>query len=148
MAIPRSKEFEELLENIQQCLKKYSVQELNQALVTFFAKKQDNADEIDFVLQTVANEYSISKRTLIHSSARGNVQEAKEQAYCILHLNLGITLRHISKRIFLQRNHQGVSKVIQEFKNKSTEVKWGKSFIPRNEKIQKQLAEYLTSNKD
>ena len=51
--LTNTKEFESLLANIQKCLKKYTIKELNDALVSFFSKKLDNSEEINFVLSEI-----------------------------------------------------------------------------------------------
>jgi len=145
--LTQNKDFENLLDNLQRCLKTYSVKELNDALVTFFSKKQDNSLEINFVLEEVAKEYSISKRTLIHSTARGNTQEAREVAYCLLNLNLGITLRHIGNRIFLKGAHNGVVRALDKFRKLNMEVKQDREFKEMYEKIQQKLANFIIENK-
>ena len=147
MELTQNKDFENLLDNLQKCLKTYSVKELNDALVTIFSKKQDNSLEVNFVLDEVAKEYSISKRTLIHSKARGNTQEAREVAYCLLNLNLGITLRHIGNRIFLKGAHNGVVRALDKFRKLNMEVKQDREFKERYEKIQQKLANFIIENK-
>jgi len=143
----QNKEFVSLLDNLERCLKTYSVKELNEALVTFFTNKQDNSLEINFILEQVASEYSISKRTLIRSTARGSVQEAREVAYCLLHLNLGLTLRYISLRIFFKNSHTSITRAVEKCRNLSPSSKQDKDFKTIYEKIQKKLTEFIIENK-
>ena len=57
--MPEKKEIELLLKNIQEGLKKYSVKELNDAIITFLNKKEDKSQEIDYVFQIVCEENKI-----------------------------------------------------------------------------------------
>lgn len=141
-----TKELGELFDNLKKISKSNGIQELNEALTLFFAKKQDNSTEIDFVIQSVADEYSISVRTLKHSTARGQAQEAREVAYCILHLNLGITLRYISKRVFFKSSHTSINRVIVKFKDMGT-LQHELLFKEKYNKIKALLATYIINNK-
>ena len=145
MKVANTKEFQSLLVNIQKCLKKYSVIELNNALVSFFSKKLDNSSEIDFVLMEICKEYCISKRTLTHSTARGTTQQARKIAYCIFNLNLGLPGRYISNKIMFGTTHHTVSRAIREYKALSNSVKTDREFKEKYEKIQQKLAEYLVN---
>jgi hypothetical protein len=62
--------------------------------------KQNKKEETAFVLKCVAEKYNISIRNLIHGSAKRRLKDAKDIAYCLLHLEIGLSQRHIAQRIF------------------------------------------------
>ena len=143
MKLTNTKEFESLLVNIQKCLKKYTLKELNDALVSFFSKKLDNSEEINFVLNEISKEFCISKRTLTHSTARGETQQARKIAYCVFHLNLGLPCRYISSKVMFSVSHHTVSRAIREFNDLNENVKSDKQFSERYKIIQTRLATYI-----
>ncbi len=139
----KNTDLETLLKNIQEGLQTYSVQELNEAIVSFLSKKHDKNAEVNFVLDEVAGMYSISRRTLTHSSARGEIQQAKKLSYCLLHYNVGLTIRHIAMRIFPNKFHNGVGVAIKEFRNLNEAIKFDREFKEKYELIQKKLMLFI-----
>lgn len=137
-------ELESLLHNIQEGLKKYTIQELNEGIITFLNKKSDKSIEINYVLTMVCREYSISKDTLKSKKTRGLKVEAKQVAYCLLHLNLGFSLRYISRKIFFN-NHNSVAIGIKRFKNADPKVKIDKIFIDKYKKLEAKLVNDLAN---
>ena len=122
----KKRELETLLGNIQRGLKKYSVEDLNEAIVTFLNKKDDKTIEIDKV---------ISRNTLKNKNARGTLQEAKQICYCLLHFNLGLSIRHIANTIFFCWP-TSVAVGIKKYKNADEHHKQDKLFIDKYEKLQ------------
>ena len=98
--MPDKKDIEQLLKNIQEGLKKFTVKELNDAIISFLNKKDDKSLEIDYVLQIVSEEFNTSVRILKKQNIRGILQEAKQISYCILHFNLGLSTRYIADKVF------------------------------------------------
>jgi chromosomal replication initiation ATPase DnaA len=138
-AMPNQKtELESLLQNIQEGLKKYTIQELNEAIITFLNKKSDKSVETNYVLTIVAKEYSVSKDSLKSKQARGMKQEAKQIAYCLLHFNLGFSLRYISNRVFFN-NHNSVAIGVRRLKKANPNIKVDKDFLDIYKKLEKQL---------
>ena len=133
-----SKEVESLLKNIQKGLRLYSVQDLNQAIVKFLNTKNDKSVDINKVMIMVCKEYNITKTSLHSKNARGNLQEAKQICYCLLHFNLGLSIRHISEKIFFNWP-TSVSIGIKKLKTADVKHKQDKKFIERYEKLQNQL---------
>ena len=134
-----------LFKNIHKGLKTYSVKELNKAIVEYLNKKPDitNKEDIDFVLLLVCEEYNVTKRILINSTGRGKIQQAREIAYCLLHFDLGLTLRYIAKRIFFKW-HNTVAISCRHLKNVNVNLKPEKEFKDKYDFLQKKLFEYLT----
>lgn len=139
-------DLESLLKNIQEGLKVYSVKELNAAIIECLNKKHDKREEVEFVLNTIALDYSISRKILIHSTARGRIQEARQLAYCILHFNLGLPMRYIATRIF-SKWHNSVAIAIKQYKNLNVSIKHEREFKEKYEAIQKRLIDYITQQK-
>lgn len=131
-------ELELFLHNIQEGLKKYTIQELNEAIITFLNKKSDKTIEINYVIGLVCKEFSISKEALKNKNSRGVQIEAKQIAYCLLHLNLGFSLRYISNRIFFN-NHNSVAIGVKRLKNADPKIKIDKEFTDRYKKLENQL---------
>tara|TARA_R110001606_G_scaffold397588_1_gene574509 strand:+ start:1085 stop:1513 length:429 start_codon:yes stop_codon:yes gene_type:complete len=134
----KKQELETLLGNIQKGLKKYSVQDLNEAIVTFLNKKNDKSLEIEQVIKIVSKEYNVSKATLKNKNARGNLQEAKQIAYCLLHFNLGLSIRYVANNIFFCWP-TSVAVGIKKFKSADNNHIQDKRFIDKYEKLQTEL---------
>jgi chromosomal replication initiation ATPase DnaA len=131
----KKRELETLLGNIQRGLKKYSVQDLNEAIVTFLNKKNDKSIEIEKVISIVSKEYNVSRNTLKNKNARGTLQEAKQISYCLLHFNLGLSIRYIANSIFFCWPTSvaiGIKKYKEADKNHKEDIK----FIEKYEKLQ------------
>lgn len=131
-------ELESLLQNIQEGLKKYTIQELNEAIITFLNKKSDKSIETNYVLTIVAEDYNLSKNSLRSKRARGIQQEAKQIAYCLLHFNLGFSLRYISQRVFFN-NHNSVAIGVRRLKHADPNHKVDKVFIDKYKKLESKL---------
>ena len=56
--------------------------------------------KIDYALQMVCDEYNITRFTLIHTKDRGEIQDAKRIAYCLLHFDIGLTEVEYIKNAF------------------------------------------------
>jgi chromosomal replication initiation ATPase DnaA len=119
-----------LLKNIQQGLKKYSVNELNDAIVKALNDKHDKSEEIDYVMTIVCNEFKVSQYALINMKKRGALQEAKQIAYCLLYYNVGLSIRDIANNIFFNW-HTSVANGIRRFKKSDVQHKQDKEFIER-----------------
>lgn len=136
-------ELEQLLNNIQKGLKIYSVKELNEAVIEALNKKQDKGEEIDFILSIVSKHFGVSVRTLKMSKARGTVNDAKHMTYCLLHFNLGLSIRHISQRIFFNYP-TSVVRGINRIKFANPSIKQDKEFLTLYEGLQAKLLQHIT----
>ena len=147
-SMSKEKDIEELLKNIQEGLKKYTIKELNAAIVDFFNRKDDKTQEIYYVLEIVANEYNTNIRTLKKKNVRGEISDAKQLAYCLLHFNLGLSTRYISEKVFQSNWHSVVHKAILRFKAANPNLKPDRDFIQKyNELSQKLINNFATQNK-
>lgn len=140
------KQLEKLLDNIREGLKRYSVKELNEAIIKALNKKQDKSPEIDFVIESVAEFYKIPVTTLKKRSVRGIGQTAKQMAYCLLHVNLGIPQRHIAGKIFdVWPNSVAIG--IRRFKRPDKRLNRDKEFIDAHTYLSEKLVTYITTEK-
>jgi chromosomal replication initiation ATPase DnaA len=103
-----------LLKNIQLGLQTYTIKELNDALLKILSEKSDKYPEINRILIIVSARYKITKTILLTSTARGEFQNARMIAYCLLHFVLGISVRKIGK--IFNRGHNCVTTAIKTFK--------------------------------
>jgi len=143
--VENNKEIETLLKNIQKGLKKYSVKDLNSAIVEILQKNGSQQKEIDFVLKIVAQKYKISVKTLVNSRARGEIQEARMLSYCLLHYTLGLSIRHVAKNIF-HRWHNSVASALRHYKQIQPEkFRVDKEFEDNLKDCQTQLLNYLNT---
>jgi chromosomal replication initiation ATPase DnaA len=143
MSLTENREIENLLKNIHQGLKKYSIKELNQAILNFLNKKNDKSTEIDFVLNSVCHHFSISLNTLKKRNVRGNIIDAKQITYCLLHFNLGLSVRDISKNIF-SNSPTAVSLGIKRLKQADATHISDKQFIEKYSVLEKKLVHHIS----
>jgi chromosomal replication initiation ATPase DnaA len=125
-----NQDIETLLKNIQQGLKKYSVNELNDAIVKALTDNHDKSEEIKYVMTIVCNEFKVSEYALKNMKKRGSLQEAKQIAYCLLYFNVGLSIREIANNIFFNW-HTSVANGIKRFKKSDVQHKQDKAFIDK-----------------
>jgi chromosomal replication initiation ATPase DnaA len=136
------KEIDQLLKNLQEGLKKYTVKELNEQIVSILNSKEDKSEEVDYVLSIVCDEFGVSLTTLKKKNVRGTIQEAKQVAYCLLHFNLGLSIRYIAKRIFFNWP-TSVQTGITKYKTADKEHPQDKKFIEKYDFLQQRLIEQI-----
>jgi chromosomal replication initiation ATPase DnaA len=142
--MPDKKDIEQLLKNIQEGLKKFTVKELNDAIISFLNKKDDKSLEIDYVLQIVSEEFNTSVRILKKQNIRGILQEAKQISYCILHFNLGLSTRYIADKVF-GNWHTSVHTGIKRYKNLNPAIKQDREFQAKYELLSTKFIENFTN---
>lgn len=130
-----------LLKNLQNGLKTHSVEELNAAITVAINNREDKKADIDYVLNLVANAYNISIKTLM-SNGRGKIVDAKQTAYCLLHINLGLSIRYIAKCVFFNW-HTSVFTGIKRLKSANPKVKSDAEFINVYDRLRLQLEKYI-----
>jgi chromosomal replication initiation ATPase DnaA len=142
------KEIETLLKNIQEGLKKFTLKELNEAIVDFFNRKDDKSKEINIILDLVCADFDTSLRILKKKNVRGDISEGKQLAYCLLHYNLGLSTRYIAEKVFIGHWHSVVYKANLRLKNAQPNIKSDREFLERYQKLNEQFIDKLTeSNK-
>jgi len=142
-----SADIEVLLKNIQHGLKVYGIKDLNEAITKVLYEKGDKSKAIEFVLNSVGEEYGISRQVLINSAKRREVQEARQLAYCLLYLNLGLSLREIAKDVF-GKYHRTVAIAIEYYKGLNPKIPLDKKFIDTYTKQQEKLLNFINKHKD
>jgi hypothetical protein len=135
-----------LLKSIQEGLQRYSVQELNKAIAAILKKGgyEQNSLNITYALQIVCDEYGISRYNLLHTKkGRGDIQDAKIIAYCLLHYNLGLTIRYIAKEIF-KCFPNSISSGIKTIKDADSNLKHERELLERYKMLQQKLIDKIT----
>ena len=133
------------LKSFEAALKVYSVNELHEKLQKYLHKKQDRHQEIEFVITQVAKEFKISRRTLVHSQARGEIAMARRICYCLLYFKVGVTTRYIAHSIFGHKYHSSVSGATVEFKNLNSAVKVDREFLDKYNLIEAKYNEFIAN---
>ena len=136
-----------LLKNIQQGLKRYSVNELNEAIVKAIGDKNSKAESIKYVLTIVCNEYNISEYALKNMKKRGQITQAKEIAYCLLYYNLGLKIREISNDIF-GNCHTSVAIGIKKYNESDIFHPTDKKFIEKYDRLKAKLIKFIEKDKN
>jgi chromosomal replication initiation ATPase DnaA len=139
----QSVELEQLLKNIHTGLKKYSIKELKDGIVSYFNKNDDKSLEIQSILEVVSDYYGISISTLKKKNVHGDLQDAKQICYCILNFQLGLSTRYIAERIFNSSSHTRVHVGIMRFKNANILLKPDKDFIEKYEILKERCLDKL-----
>jgi chromosomal replication initiation ATPase DnaA len=137
------KELETFFKNVQQSLKKYTLNEINESLQLMANSetnnKKDKDKEISIVLDAICKEYSIEKDILIYGKSKKDLQQARNIAYCILHLDLGLPIRYIAKRIFFLNWHNSVGVAIKYHKSLNVNIAPDRNFKEKLETVQKTI---------
>ena len=134
LELTERKEIEELFKNLLQGLKMYSVAEMNEGiskLINRYNNQETNKQIVDAVLETICDDFDISRSLLLKGRGKGKVQDARRYAYCILHFDLGFPIRFIARNIFFHKWHTSVSVVIQYCKSLNKDVKVDREFYEK-----------------
>tara|TARA_R110000764_G_scaffold542_6_gene2077 strand:- start:7397 stop:7834 length:438 start_codon:yes stop_codon:yes gene_type:complete len=139
-----NKHISKLLKNIALGLQKYEIEELNEALVLLLSKKTDQKAEVDYVLKLVSELHEITPNSLITSRGRGNIQQARKLAYCLLHYTLGLSIRQIGS--LFSRYHNSVTSALKEYKaHQPKKFKEDEIFERNLVRSKERLFEYINS---
>lgn len=137
-----SKEVENLFKNIQSGLKTYSVKDLNKAIVSFLSKKHEKITEIDFIMIETSKKFEISVEKLNQANTRGIIQDAKQVCYCLLHFDLGLSIRNVAKIFGNYPN--SVATGVNRLKNCDSNIKYDKIFLENYKEMQVRLNKFIT----
>lgn len=140
------KEVENLLKNIQEGLKLYSIKELNDAIIKSLYKKDEKSYIIDYVLNIVSDGEQISKRNLIKSNRRSNIQKARQITYCLLYFELGLTMRQIAN--IFSKYIRSISMPIENFKKLNLNLKQDIEFFNDYNKYKEKLKTFINSKQN
>jgi chromosomal replication initiation ATPase DnaA len=144
VSMSEHKEIDVLLRNLQEGLKKYTLKELNDAIVEFLNSKKDKRKEIDLILEIVCEDFEISLNTLKQPQARGDRGEAKQLTYCLLYNNLGLSTRQISDTIFTGVWHSVIYRAIIRLRTAQPHIKSDKLFLERYQRLNEKFIDKLT----
>lgn len=140
-------DIEDLLKNMRKALKHYSVKELNEAIITSLSKRKNDINkEVNYILKIVAAQYKVTEMILKNSVSRGKIVEAKNIAYCLLHYDLGLSIGHISQRIFFN-SRNSVYTGIKKLKSLNLSIKADKDFYDTYQQMQSKLLIFITDKK-
>lgn len=145
------KELEVFFKNIQQGLKRFTLGELNESLHSILQNKEDKQKDkqkqIALVLDSVCKEYGIKRDYLIKGKSKGDLQQARNIAYCILHLDLGLSIRYIAKNVFFLEWHNSVGVAIKYHKELNTDIAPDRKFKEKLELIKSGIVSKIKNDK-
>jgi chromosomal replication initiation ATPase DnaA len=135
------KHIEVLLRNIQEGIRLYGVKELNEAITKTLYSKTDKADEIDFILNMVANDFNLSRHSMIKSKKHGYPQKARQLAYCLLYFDIGLSLREIGS--IFGKYVRSISIAIENYRKINPDIKPDKEFLEKYNFYQQKILLYI-----
>lgn len=143
-----SKLIGEFLKNMQNALKHYTLPELNEALL----KALNNTDvkkttEVSATIDVICRHYGITKKALIRTKHNYKDAIAKKMAYQLLHLTFNIPVRYISNRVFFQKNHNGITQAVKEFRKLNISLKQDREHKALFEDLQAQIVQNVANHK-
>jgi len=127
-----------LFTTIGKALKTSSPIEISGAINNFQKNKLPNREEVDKVIQLVADEYSVSVRSIMSSSSSSKTREAKFMVYSLLHIYLGISIRVIARTIF-HNWHNSVNRAISYYNKCDPKIKQERDFLEMYKKLETKL---------
>lgn len=133
------KALETFFKNVQQNLKNYSLCEINESLEWMSNNDIYKQKDISMILDVICEDFNIEKETLIYGKTKKELQQARNIAYCILHLDLGVPIRYIAKRIFFLKWHNSVAVAIKYHKSLNVNIAPDRKFKEKMETIQKTI---------
>lgn len=142
------KDLVNLITNLQDALKVYSVRELNDALLIALNEKFDFKKEVDFVMRSVASNYKVQRSLILTSKKRGEIQEARMIVYAILHYDLEISARQIAKKIF-NKYPNSILDALKKFRELEPEkFSKDKGIMDRYKECRKETVEFIITKKE
>ena len=131
-----------LLKNIALGLQKYKIDDLNEAICKIIAKKENQQAEIDYVMKMVSRMYQITPSTLVKSRSRGDIQQARKLAYCLLHYTLGLSIRQVAT--LFNRWHNSIASALRQYQShQPTKFKMDQEFETKFRTCQKDLLQHM-----
>lgn len=128
-----------LLKNIQKGIKAYGLKELNSSLETLINNNSNKNKKIEKIISIVCDEFKIERSVLLFSNERGEVQDARRIATCLLFFNAKVSVRAISKSVFERDWTLFVSKAIKRHRNINVAIKPDREYKERYDKLEKLL---------
>jgi chromosomal replication initiation ATPase DnaA len=112
-------ELQLLFTNISKGIKSFgSISEFNTQISSALAKNSKKNDVVNVVVSCVCNRFDVSPITLRNNHAGETIAYARAICFCILHFELGLSMRNICKAVLETENksHATVYKDIKRFR--------------------------------
>ncbi|MES2287596.1 MAG: hypothetical protein V4547_18015 [Bacteroidota bacterium] len=135
-----------LFKNLHKGLQVYTAKELNEAIIALILKKTNKGEETEFILEQVCDTYRITKRTLFTGKIH-KVFEARKLASCLLHYELGISLRRIAV-ILKQKAHNKCGEATRYYKTINKNVKVDREFDEKYRSVQIKLIQSMNEKQN
>lgn len=142
-----NKDISRLLSSIQSGLQKYTIKQLNNALISILNNDytQSEVFKIDYALQIVCEEYNITIKVLMNKTLRGEIYQAKILAFCLLYFNLGLTIRQIANNVF-NCYPTSVARAIKKIKYANMNMRQEEELVLRYKLLSKRLTENINKH--
>lgn len=110
--------------------------QLKTELLSVISKTDERNKYVETILDCVCDDYQTTRSALM-STQRGALSEAREIAYCILHLELNLSDRFIAHSIFKKNkfNHVCVHNAVKKFRTLNDKSKSDMAFKERYDRI-------------
>lgn len=109
--------------------RKYTASKIDQILDSVLSKENNHDSvKVDFVLHSVCDYFGITKKTIMQSNLRGEKHDAKDICYCLLHYDVGLKVRYISRSVFFNWP-TSVSKGINRLRRINPKIKQDNKFL-------------------
>lgn len=131
-------EIKNLLKNIQKGLSVYTIDELNDVISRSIERKNTKKEQIDKIINVVCEDFKITRRILLFSRCRGNIQIARNITYCLIYFNVDVSYSYIANKIF-KGWERSVAKAVQEFKKININIKPDKEFLDKYNDLQEKI---------
>lgn len=138
-----NKDLESFLRNLQLGLKKYTLSEINQSILSLVNDKNEKFRQrqikVDMVVNVICKHFQIDRDIFLNGRGKGIVQQARKYAFCILHNDFGLPIRYISQSVFSSKWHTSVSMAIQYSKSLNMDIKPDKEFFEKMNELRDEI---------
>lgn len=137
------KQVESLLKNMHKLIRKHGIDGLNDALVNLINQNSDDSQQVGLTFKVVSEEFEIDPNDLMLKHARGNLTDAKQVCYCLLHNCLQLSVRKIARIFNIGNSFASVFNGIDRLRKADINIKQDKSFVTHYEKAKQMLLTQL-----
>ena len=137
------KQVESLLKNMHKVIKKHGLDGLNDALVGLINQNSDDTEQVALTFKVVSDEFNIEPKDLMLKHARGNLTDAKQICYCLLHLHLQLSVRKIARIFNIGNSFASVFNGIDRLRKADVNIKQDKNFVVHYESAKETLLTQL-----
>lgn len=138
-----------LIDGIVKAITSYNIspKELGDALIEVMERRGNKMPEINYVLDTVAADYAISRKVLREGTGREH-SYARRFVYCLLYYDLRLPLAQIAEQVFGTPHVRRISEAISEFRTMDAKIKAHREFLTKYETYQKGLQDFILRKTD